>query len=94
MGRLQITEQIKQGLGCGEHVAHAEFAVLTSNFGGQFTRGGGVARDITTVGQSQDGIGKLAAQAFFRTRLIDYSIGRSHGLLRGLRQGKGPFPAL
>ena len=67
MGCFQITKQIEQGLGCGDHVAHAEFAFLTSNFGGQLTRGGGVARDITTVGQSQDGIGKLAAQALLRT---------------------------
>ena len=67
MGCLRITKQIKQVPGCGEHVAHAEFAFLTSNFGGQLTSGGEVARDITTVGQSQDGIGKLAPQALFRT---------------------------
>ena len=53
MGCFQITKQVEQGLGCGKHVAHAEFAFLTSNFGGQLTSGGEVARDITTVGQSQ-----------------------------------------
>ena len=63
MGCLRIAKQIEQGLGCGDHVARAEFAFLTSNFGGQLTRGGEVARDITTVGQFQDGMGILAAQA-------------------------------
>ena len=67
MGCVQIAKQIEQALKCGDHVDHAEFAFLTCNFGGQLTRGGGVALDITTVGQSQNGIGKLAAQALFRT---------------------------
>ena len=67
MGSFQIAKQIEQGLGCGDHVAHAEFALLASHVGGQLTRRGGVVRDITTVGKSKDGIGKLAAQAFFRT---------------------------
>ena len=30
MGCFQITKQVEQGLGCGDHVAHAEFAFLTS----------------------------------------------------------------
>ena len=46
MGCLRIAKQIEQGLGCDDHAAHAEFAFLTSNFGGQLTRGGVVASDI------------------------------------------------
>ena len=61
MGCFQIAKQIEQALGCGQHVVRAEFSFLTSNFEGQLTRRGGVARDISTVGQSQDGIGKLDA---------------------------------
>ena len=34
VGCLRIAKQIEQGLGCGDHVAHAEFAFLTSNFDG------------------------------------------------------------
>ena len=30
MGCLRIAKQIEKGLGCGDHVAHAEFAFLTS----------------------------------------------------------------
>ena len=30
MGCLRIAKQIEQGLGCGDHVAHVEFAFLTS----------------------------------------------------------------
>ena len=56
-------KQIEQGLGCGDHVAHAEFAFLTSNFGGQLTRGGGVAE--SQLLDNLKIIGKLAAQAFF-----------------------------
>ena len=60
MGCLRIAKQIEQGLGCYEHLGHDDFAVLISNLGGQLTCSGGVARDIRTVGEPQDGIGRLA----------------------------------
>ena len=44
-----IAEYIEQALGCGKHLVHAELAFLTSNFGGQLTRRGGMPRDIATV---------------------------------------------
>ena len=66
MGCRLIAEKIEQGLGRGKHLTHAEFAFLTSNFRGQLTRCGLVARHIATVGQPHDRIGKIAAQAFFR----------------------------
>ena len=94
MGCRLIAEKIEQGPGCSKHLTHAEFAFLTTNFRGQLTRCGRVARHIATVGQPNDGIGKLAAQAFFRALLIDHSIGGIYCLLGGLRQGKGPFLTL
>ena len=73
---------------------HAEFTFLTSNFGGQLTRRGGAARDITTFEQLEDGFGKLPRRHSSEPDCLTYIIGCSDGLFRGLLQGKGPFPAL
>ena len=57
MGCFQIIKQVEQGLGCGEHVAHAEVVFLSSNFGGQLTRRG----EVPEVSQLLDNL-KMALE--------------------------------
>ena len=88
---LEHQQQLRRG---GHHLSHAELVFLASNAGGHLTNRRLKARDITAIGQLNDGIGKLAPQALFCSRLLQHSIGGCQRITGSLLEGNGPLPRL
>ena len=88
---LEHQQQLRRG---GHHLSHAELVFLAGNAGGHQTHRRLEARDITAIGQLNDGIGKLAPQALICSRLLQHSIGRYRPITGGLLEGNGPLPRM